>query len=240
MGRLNELLDYVNTVADNLKGHTDRDDFFSDDDMEFHEEGTVFLNVYDLNDKSNALNKALKSFESGVYHAAVEVYRVEYGYGGGNRGTGVFDQEPRQHDYHVYQRSYKLGVTKVTEHELEPILADLKKKWRAKDYHLTNHNCISFCMDFTERLGFDNNCYPKYISSAMRLGQKGLQIGNRIKEHHERIVKESKDRRTRGTHEAVVENVRREYGLDRVEYQKRDFRNDHKHSDENDAHPWLI
>ncbi|CAJ1357652.1 unnamed protein product [Effrenium voratum] len=124
------------------------DDADALDDLE---RSTVFINIYDLNkDWPTANSVGANLFHvGGAFHAAVEVYGLEWSYG----CEGVERGEPRRHDVHVYRQSLSQGVTMKSVQQVEEIVEEvMKSRWLAHEYDLLRHNCCSFADDFCREL----------------------------------------------------------------------------------------
>ncbi|XP_063901784.1 deubiquitinase DESI2-like [Zophobas morio] len=125
----------------------------------------VLLNVYDMH-WSNYLTDWLGL---GCYHSAVEVYKREYAFGGGDTPkTGIFVTAPRQLEKEIEELKYKmtifLGTTTLSEDEVQELALSLACNYSARSYHLLEKNCNHFSEDFAKRLcGVDIN-FPIWVN----------------------------------------------------------------------------
>merc|ERR1711908_201700 len=112
----------------------------------------VTLHVYDVgkNNKIKAANHVLHVLGSGAYHAAIEVYGLEWSFAKCSIGTGVFWCEPTQCNDHQYREAIALGSARLSCTEIDVIVHDLSVKWRGKDYDPFLKNCCHFCSDFAK------------------------------------------------------------------------------------------
>jgi hypothetical protein len=130
----------------------------------------VRMNVYDLGTdfKVQTVNGILGMLGSGVYHAAIEVYGLEWSYGYCVEGTGVFRSAPRECQAHSYRSSEVLGTVETTRHDVEELLRVMSAEWQGQDYDLLRRNCCHFSDAFARRLG--TKPLPSWVLSAARLG----------------------------------------------------------------------
>ena len=101
------------------------------------------------------MNDYTTSIGLGVYHSGVEVYGVEYAYGGHPYPySGVFEIPPRGADelgeQYKFRQSVQLGYTDFTVREVEKIVDELGKEFRGDRYHLVNKNCNHFSGNLTQ------------------------------------------------------------------------------------------
>merc|ERR1719356_746111 len=77
--------------------------------------GSVLVHVYDVGDeelvkKVNRISTVSdKVLIGGVFHAGVEVYGREWGYGFTEDGSGVYYCDPRCNTQHTYKATVNLG-----------------------------------------------------------------------------------------------------------------------------------
>eukprot|EP00455_Lapot_gusevi_P024280 TRINITY_DN2520_c0_g1_i3.p1 TRINITY_DN2520_c0_g1~~TRINITY_DN2520_c0_g1_i3.p1 ORF type:complete len:269 (+),score=50.80 TRINITY_DN2520_c0_g1_i3:87-809(+) len=128
----------------------------------------VYLNVYDLVPQKNEYTMMVGL--GGAFHTGVEVLGREYTYGGhGIEGeTGVFENEPRRAVGAVYRETLDLGEAEMSQHQLNEIIAQLKKQFIGPEYHLLNHNCNTFSDAFCRALL--GRSLPGYITRLSRIG----------------------------------------------------------------------
>lgn len=100
---------------------------------------TVWLNVYDLTDSNNAVYWC----GFGAYHTGVEVYGVEYAFGGHSYdSSGLFATEPRNPPGQVYFRdSVDMGTINLSPQEVQDIVMALGEEYKGNKYHLLRTNC---------------------------------------------------------------------------------------------------
>eukprot|EP00927_Polykrikos_kofoidii_P050317 TRINITY_DN44224_c0_g1_i1.p1 TRINITY_DN44224_c0_g1~~TRINITY_DN44224_c0_g1_i1.p1 ORF type:complete len:405 (-),score=55.62 TRINITY_DN44224_c0_g1_i1:16-1230(-) len=131
-------------------------------------EGTVFLNVYDIGGDAPGLRSVgwlLKAV--GAFHAGVEVYEDEYGYGyTPEGGTGVSTTYGRLHPDHVYRSSVPLGVIDLPKDEVEELVHRLSNTWLGKDYNVLHRNCLMFCSALCREL--DVASIPPWVDRSAR------------------------------------------------------------------------
>lgn len=126
----------------------------------------VLLNVYDM----YKVNEYTANIGLGVFHSGVEIYGIEYAYGGHQFPfTGIFEIEPRDEKdlgeqfkfrylYSVqkfilliglymlplFRQSIQIGYTDFTEDGVKRIVSELGREFRGDRYHLMNNNCNHF------------------------------------------------------------------------------------------------
>ncbi|KAK9818449.1 hypothetical protein WJX74_002434 [Apatococcus lobatus] len=111
----------------------------------------VVLNVYDLADTYNSWTYWCGV---GVFHSGVEVYGVEYAFGGHDLDiSGVFATSPKDAPGPVvYRESVVVGETSASPEEVQQIVQRLGDKFRGTSYHLLQRNCNHFSDMLCERL----------------------------------------------------------------------------------------
>jgi hypothetical protein len=69
----------------------------------------VIINVYDIQKTCNT--RGADMIGLGIYHTGVEIYGVEYAFGGNTtvRSTGVYQISPRSHQSFSFKYSIDLG-----------------------------------------------------------------------------------------------------------------------------------
>lgn len=121
--------------------------------------GMVLLNVYDFS--SSEIFQKVNTFSTvnsslllgGVFHAGVELYDCEWGYGFVEDGSGVAMVAPRTHRDHKYRFTVPLGPTQRTESQVEEVLTRLSEEWPGHLYNTVHRNCLSFCNCLCTELG---------------------------------------------------------------------------------------
>lgn len=115
----------------------------------------VWLHVYHCDPYTGFLNQAfLNRNDVGIYHCGVEVYSYEWSFQyfedtwDDPSVSGIIRCSPRQMDGYDYQETVHLGVTSLSEEEVEKELERLKEEWPACSYHLTRNNCLVFAEHF--------------------------------------------------------------------------------------------
>jgi hypothetical protein len=128
----------------------------------------VALSVYELHGAAaiNLLTSA--SGFGGAYHVGVEVYGLEWSFGGSDVGTGVYMVHIGTSTLGNLRSREVLGRTRKSPEEVFEILGDMRKKWRGAQYHLLARNCVHFCKTFTQRLGFART--PDWINTLADTG----------------------------------------------------------------------
>ncbi|CAL5222488.1 g4862 [Coccomyxa viridis] len=110
----------------------------------------VILNVYDLHD-----NSWIYWCGIGIFHSGVEVYDVEYAYGGHEYDmSGVFATNPRDAPGPVvWRESVVIGETSLGAQEVQEVVQQLGSEYKGTAYHLLERNCNHFsnelCMKLT-------------------------------------------------------------------------------------------
>mmetsp|Transcript_19123 Transcript_19123/g.44725 ORF Transcript_19123/g.44725 Transcript_19123/m.44725 type:complete len:210 (+) Transcript_19123:100-729(+) len=130
--------------------------------------GVVHLNVYHLNDKWLKANHIFNAVSQvgGAFHTGVEIYGQEWTFG---CDDGVCSMKPRQHTIHVYHQSIQIGVAKKSPEEVNKIIEEMKKEWKADDYHVLRKNCCNFSEAFLMKLLGEH--LPAWVD---RFGQMAL------------------------------------------------------------------
>jgi len=133
--------------------------------------GVVNLNVYDLfNWQMSIVNNVTWMLGAGgAYHAGLDVYDVEYAFGGsehGISGSGITTCNPRSCHKHSFRESVCLGVTMLTEKEAQAVIRGMAPDWSCEDYEVLGPNCITFCRCLCERLGVES--VPEWVDSMVK------------------------------------------------------------------------
>ncbi|XP_037960015.1 deubiquitinase DESI2-like isoform X1 [Teleopsis dalmanni] len=132
----------------------------------------VILNIYDL----NWINGYTNTFGFGIYHTGVEVYGVEYCFGGHRwESSGIFEVPPRNEGVlgaNVRLRqSIRIGTTALSEQSVKELIHAMGTIFTGNRYHLIQNNCNHFSGAFTKLLcGVDIpawvNRLARFISNA--------------------------------------------------------------------------
>jgi hypothetical protein len=110
----------------------------------------VYLNVYDLVEQNSYMYWA----GVGIYHSGVEIYGVEYAFGGHEYDApGVFATHPRLAPGTVALREALLvGHTTLTPTEVYELVQNMGNEYKGNKYHLLQMNCNTFSTDLCRRL----------------------------------------------------------------------------------------
>lgn len=114
---------------------------------------TVIVNVYDM----HWSNEYISSLGIGVYHTGVEVFGIEYAFGGHPFPiSGIFEIAPRDVEELGDQMKFKetliVGTTDFTPSDIKCIVELLGQQFRGDQYHLLNKNCNHFSAAFLQEL----------------------------------------------------------------------------------------
>lgn len=113
----------------------------------------VLVNIYDM----YTMNNYISALGVGIYHCGVEVYGVEYGYGGHPFPfSGVFEMVPKDSEElgesFKFKESIEIGRTDFTKSEIDQIIQLIGREFRGIDYHLINKNCNTFSSKFCKTI----------------------------------------------------------------------------------------
>ncbi|KAH8386586.1 hypothetical protein KR093_001334, partial [Drosophila rubida] len=106
----------------------------------------VILNVYDLFN----INEFAVPLGLGIFHTGIQVYDIEYTYGGHSyANSGIFEMLPRTAEHELgqhfhYRESIQLGYTQFSRDEVHRIVEQLGWQFTGNSYHLTSNNCNHF------------------------------------------------------------------------------------------------
>eukprot|EP01066_Platyproteum_vivax_P004998 Platyproteum_vivax@DN1638_c0_g1_i1.p1 len=129
----------------------------------------VYLHIYDLDAYTAAINKFVRSWNSGAYHAGIEVYGVEWSFGMTfDDSSGVSSNPPKCHTGHIYRESVFLGNTYRDPQSFQEMIQDLRSEWPGKSYNLFRRNCINFCDHMACLLGVGS--IPPWLKSVPKKG----------------------------------------------------------------------
>lgn len=145
----------------------------------------VRLRIYDATRVLSVgkANNVLKSLGTGIFHSAVEVYGMEWGYGGclAPGQTGVYRSEPGRDAQHTYREVLELGRTPLSEGEVQQVLERLQEQWLGTDYHILRHNCSHFSESLCEALHVDP--VPLWVKSLARVGAELDAVSEAVVPH---------------------------------------------------------
>lgn len=118
-----------------------------------HKSQAVFVNIYDM----YTVNNYVSAMGVGIYHCGIEVYGVEFGYGGHPFPfSGIFEMTPRDNEElgesFRFKEAIEIGSTDFTRKEIEQIVKLMGREFRGIDYHLINKNCNSFSSQFSKTI----------------------------------------------------------------------------------------
>lgn len=110
----------------------------------------VFLNVYDLAPQ----NAWTLWCGVGVFHTGVEVYGVEYAFGGHEYDvSGVFATNPREAPGAVlFREAVPMGETDLTPQQVQALVQRMGEAYKGNRYHLLQSNCNHFASDLCVQL----------------------------------------------------------------------------------------
>jgi len=142
----------------------------------------VLINLYDFGGVSGVLNRTvLSSMGMGVFHCAVEAYGTEWSFvfhkerSKNSSSTGVVQNRPQRLKNHNFNQSIEVGWTSWSEEEVKSQVRKLSHQWRARSYHVTRRNCITFAEEFVTRLGLAEN-FPAWVKRAPELGKSNATL----------------------------------------------------------------
>eukprot|EP00434_Breviolum_minutum_P037418 symbB.v1.2.033176.t2/scaffold4088.1/size44913/3 len=114
--------------------------------------------------KSNtvqSLNGWLKPVGIGAFHCAVQVYGVEWSYGGwleeghmeDDDATGIWSCLPQMSGDHTFREAVPMGSISFSEEDTVELIYSLMEEWPMSEYDILNKNCCHFCEELCQLLG---------------------------------------------------------------------------------------
>lgn len=97
----------------------------------------IFINVYSASAEESGFSGVLGLV--GVYHSGVQMNGVEYAFAG---VTGIYECRPG--DYGTILRSIDLGVSEITNREIDAAIFSLRRVFLGDEYHIVLKNCNHF------------------------------------------------------------------------------------------------
>lgn len=132
------------------------------------------LNLYDYNNDAmvHDLNTWGKLIGLGAFHAAVEVYGLEWSFGfTEGPGDGIYSCPPKGNRSHRYRESIPLGVTFFSVQQIEMLLQKMGRDWSGQAYDLLWKNCCHFSDDLAQRLGV--GALPAWVNPTLGHDKSG-------------------------------------------------------------------
>ncbi|KAF1750543.1 hypothetical protein GCK72_017094 [Caenorhabditis remanei] len=113
----------------------------------------VRLNVYDM----YWLNDYASNIGVGIFHSGIEIFGVEYAYGGHPyQFSGVFENSPQDAeelgDTFKFKESIVVGETDQSSSEIRRLIKQLGDEFRGDRYHLISRNCNHFSAVLARKL----------------------------------------------------------------------------------------
>eukprot|EP00928_Gymnodinium_smaydae_P035672 TRINITY_DN25069_c0_g1_i1.p1 TRINITY_DN25069_c0_g1~~TRINITY_DN25069_c0_g1_i1.p1 ORF type:complete len:379 (-),score=72.88 TRINITY_DN25069_c0_g1_i1:237-1373(-) len=90
-----------------------------------------------------------------LYHVGVEVYWLEWSYGAGDAGTGVFPCQIGECTLGRFEQRVPLGRTPYTPQGVLRIIGEMRPQFQAQDYELLSRNCQVFSIMLCKKLRVD-------------------------------------------------------------------------------------
>ena len=119
----------------------------------------IYLNVYSL----GGWNCILNFFGIGVFHSGIEVYGVEYWYGGHEKNcSGIMRSQPGELGLKL-EEQILVGFTLMSVGEVINDILFLDEIWVGSEYEPFSHNCNNFSKDVIWRL-CQSDYFPAYIN----------------------------------------------------------------------------
>eukprot|EP00878_Enallax_costatus_P013088 GHUV01013676.1.p1 GENE.GHUV01013676.1~~GHUV01013676.1.p1 ORF type:complete len:131 (+),score=20.10 GHUV01013676.1:525-917(+) len=121
----------------------------------------VILNIYDL---TTQVNSWTYWCGVGVFHAGVEVYGIEYAYGGHDYDvSGIFATRPREAPGAAYRECIHMGETTLSASQVQHLVQQMGHHYKGNKYHLLQLNCNHFASDMCMQL--TGKPAPSWVSS---------------------------------------------------------------------------
>lgn len=135
----------------------------------------VVLNLYDYNGDAmvHDFNTWGRYFGLGAFHAAVEVYGLEWSYGFTEGPDGIYSVVPKTNCSHQYRESIPLGVTFFSIQQVERLLQQMSKQWKGQAYNLLWKNCCHFSDDLCRRLGV--GAVPSWVNPTLGMSDNSYE-----------------------------------------------------------------
>lgn len=110
----------------------------------------MYLNIYDLSDQ----NSWTYWCGVGIFHSGLEVYGVEYAYGGHEYDvSGVFATNPKDAPGPVlFRESVLVGHTQMSPQRVQQAVQEMGEQYKGNAYHLLQRNCNHFSSDLCVKL----------------------------------------------------------------------------------------
>lgn len=135
----------------------------------------VILNVYNLTD----INKFLGCCGLTICHSSIEVYGVEYAFGGhASDASGVFETKPFYQliedgvlpDTLSLKEQHHVGITRRTPLEIAAVVEKLAPAWPGNQYDLLRRNCNHFAAELAEEISNGKFKFPPSVNRIARVG----------------------------------------------------------------------
>nr|CDJ97740.1 Protein of unknown function DUF862 domain containing protein [Haemonchus contortus] len=128
----------------------------------------VRLNVYDM----YWLNDYASNIGFGIFHSGIEVYGVEYAYGGHPYAfSGVFENSPQDAEElgenFKFRQCIVIGETAFSASAVRELIKSLGHEYRGDRYHLISRNCNHFSAVLAKAL--TGNDIPTWVNRLANL-----------------------------------------------------------------------
>ncbi|XP_065920143.1 desumoylating isopeptidase 1 homolog isoform X2 [Dysidea avara] len=102
-------------------------------------------------------NQQLARFGVGIHHTGIEVYGIEYAYGGhAFDDTGVYEMSPRNEEEVcgevIFNVSLFVGKTDLSESQARTRIYQIAEQFSGNTYHLLTRNCNHFTQEVCQEL----------------------------------------------------------------------------------------